>query len=82
MVHLTLWIQKFWKKLSAGVLKSTIAIPIQRNNCIETFWLRKEIPVNSAKMQDLVQPLGRIFTFEASQVAKALQWADILAQGG
>ena len=34
-----------------------VPIPIQRDNCSESFWLRKEIPVNSAKMQDFVQPL-------------------------
>ena len=34
-----------------------VPIPIQRNNCIESVRLRKEIPVNSAKMQEFVQPL-------------------------
>ena len=40
-----------------------VPIPIQRNNCIESVRLRKEILVNSAKMQESVQPLltGRIF---------------------
>ena len=27
------------------------------DNCVESFWLRKEILVNFAKMQDFVQPL-------------------------
>ena len=35
-----------------------VPIPIQRNNCIESVRLRKEILVNSAKMQESVQPLG------------------------
>ena len=34
-----------------------VPIPIQRNNCIESVRLRKEILVNSAKMQESVQPL-------------------------
>ena len=36
-----------------------VPIPIQRNNCIESVRLRKEILVNSAKMQESVQPLLR-----------------------
>ena len=42
-----------------------VPIPIQRNNCIESVRLRKEILVNSAKMQESVQPLN-IFTFEGT----------------
>ena len=34
-----------------------VPIPIQRNNCIESVRLRKEILVNSAKLQESVQPL-------------------------
>ena len=34
-----------------------VPIPIQRNNCIESVRLRKEILVNSAEMQESVQPL-------------------------
>ena len=37
-----------------------VPIPIQRNNCIESVRLRKEILVNSAKMQESVQPLQNI----------------------
>ena len=37
-----------------------VPIPIQRNNCIESVRLRKEILVNSAKMQESVQPLYSI----------------------
>ena len=36
-----------------------VPIPIQRNNCIESVRLRKEILVNSAKMQESVQPLAQ-----------------------
>ena len=39
-----------------------VPIPIQRNNCIEIVRLRKEIPVNSAKMQEFVQPLVLLLT--------------------
>ena len=35
-----------------------IPIPIQRNNCIESVQLRKEIPVNLAIMLEFVQTLG------------------------
>ena len=37
-----------------------VPIPIQRNNCIESVRLRKEILVNSAKMQESVQPLDSV----------------------
>ena len=36
-----------------------IPIPNQRNNCNVCLRLRKEIPVNSAKIQEFVQPLPR-----------------------
>ena len=36
-----------------------VPIPIQRNNCIESVRLRKEILVNSAKMQESAQPLPK-----------------------
>ena len=38
-----------------------VPIPIQRNNCIESVRLRKEILVNSAKMQESVQPLACVY---------------------
>ena len=54
-----------------------VPIPIQRNNCIESVRLRKEILVNSAKMQESVEPLTP--TSEAERPQKLLfSWQEKL----
>ena len=53
-VQLAKWTDCFMKL----ALSQIVPFPIQRNNCIESVRLRKETPINSAKMQEFVQPLA------------------------
>ena len=53
-VQLAKWTDCFMKL----ALSQIVPFPIQRNKCIESVRLRKETPINSAKMQEFVQPLA------------------------
>ena len=57
-----------------------VPIPIQRNNCIESVRLRKEILVNSAKMQESVQPLPTSLDSYQYKVVLILEWACLLVR--